>query len=98
MIRNFIVLVISLLFLPAIAQAEGWDSVTCRSILSGIKTPVFPNREVCITRFGASPVTSARHNQQSINRAISFALSMAAGALLYPRVFTPPAPSRSDRT
>ena len=85
MIRNFIVLVISLLFLPAIAQAEGWDSVTFRSILNGIKTPVFPNREVCITRFGASPVTSARHNQQSINRAISFCSKHGGGRVVVPK-------------
>lgn len=82
--RNIVTMILCLLLLPAAAKAEGWDNATFQKILSSIKAPTFPDREVKVTSFGASPSATAKANQHAINRTIALCSKRGGGRVVVP--------------
>jgi unsaturated rhamnogalacturonyl hydrolase len=65
-------------------QASAWDYEAVKRIESATVLPQQPDREVLVTRYGASPKASAAKNQKAINRAIAEMSKSGGGRVVIP--------------
>ncbi len=65
-------------------QASAWDYEAVKRIESATALPQQPDREVVVTRYGASPKASAVKNQKAINRAIAEMAKSGGGRVVIP--------------
>ena len=65
-------------------QASAWDYEAVKRIESATALPQQPDREVVVTRYGASPKASAVKNQKAINRAIAEIAKSGGGRVVIP--------------
>ena len=68
-----------------VVKASAWDYEAVKRIESSISLPQIPDREVLVSRYGASPKASAATNQKAINRAIAEVSKSGGGRVVIPQ-------------
>ncbi len=81
---KYLQLIIAMLLLPLVAQAQAWDQAQYDQIERSIRQPQFANRDYVITRYGASPKATAAKNQKAINAAILACSKKGGGRVIIP--------------
>lgn len=81
---KYLHLIIAMLLLPLVAQAQAWDQAQYDRIERSIRQPQFANRDYVITRYGASPKATAAKNQKAINAAIAACSKRGGGRVIIP--------------
>ena len=76
-------LVLSLLA-PVLAIAQGWDEAMYKQIEQSIREPQFADKTYPITKYGASPETTAAKNQKAIQKAIDQCSKKGGGKVIVP--------------
>ena len=76
-------LVLSLLA-PVLAIAQGWDESMYKQIEQSIREPQFADKTYPITKYGASPETTAAKNQKAIQKAIDQCSKKGGGKVIVP--------------
>ena len=76
-------LFLALLLLPLTASAD-WSDYEYKQIEQNIRQPQFPDKEIKITDYGASPKASASKNQAAINKAIKTCSQKGGGRVIVP--------------
>ncbi len=77
----------SLILLSAIslfAKADNWNDALYKQIESRIVAPTFKAKEYKVTKYGASPKTTAEKNQKAINKAIEKCSKAGGGKVVIP--------------
>lgn len=77
-------ILLMLICMPAMMQAEGWDQKVYDGIMSRIKAPTFRSKYYSITDFGARTNNSAAQNQKAINKAIATCSKQGGGRVIVP--------------
>lgn len=81
---KYLQLIIAMLLLPLVAQAQAWDQAQYDQIERSIRQPQFASRDYVITRYGASPKATAAKNQKAINAAILACSKKGGGRVIIP--------------
>ena len=84
MTKNLLQLIVSLLFVPFMANAADWDEQTYRQIEQSIAVPQIGAGEYVITKFGAKPTATAAVNQKAIQKAIDRCSKKGGGKVIVP--------------
>ena len=78
-------LLLTLVLLPAIAFASGWNDQEYKQIEQSIQLPQLHKRQFVISSFGAKQNASAAQNQKAINRLISLVSKKGGGKVIVPK-------------
>ena len=76
-------LVLSLLA-PLLAIAQGWDEAMYKQIEQSIREPQFADKSYPITKYGATPESTAAKNQKAIQKAIDQCSKKGGGKVIVP--------------
>ena len=74
----------ALLFIPAVAFADGWDDALYQQIEQSIQQPHFREAQFPVTKYGAKPSATAAQNQKAIQRAIDKCSRTGGGSVVVP--------------
>ena len=84
MTKNLLQIIVSLLFVPFMANAADWDEQTYRQIEQSIAVPQITGKDYLITKFGAKPTATAAVNQKAIQKAIDRCSKKGGGKVIVP--------------
>ena len=66
------------------ASADNWNDKLYQQIQQNVSEPIFPDRTVIITKYGASAKATAAKNQKAINKAIADLSKKGGGKVIVP--------------